>query len=186
MLDTDWTNREATDADMRERDQNVFSKAADKFKAWILVRQSNQRARPFIGQRVYQPKPLSCKPKTANAQPSSGNTNLQVAGLVADPFRWPDAFTADRIEAARREWESFREFHGLGEFVDLSEVKSPPPGLKRTKSGFTFDDRGGRRDSPRGYAINVVEGSKHEGCLTLHGKYIYGDYDLYHIVFLAL
>jgi len=33
-----------------------------------------------------------------------------------------------------------------------------------------------------GYAVDGNSGSKHYGCVTLHGKYIYSDYDLWDVV----
>ena len=96
--------------------------------------------------------------------------NKRVEGLVADPFRWPEAFKREKIDEARDLWKEFRNDCGLGEF-------------KREGTGFKFEG------SPRSvraypYAIDTQPGSLHEGCLTLEGKYLYGDYDLFHIVFL--
>jgi hypothetical protein len=150
---------------MRPHDQSVFLKAADKFKAWILVRKLNERSQQYVGRAHYQPKPISCKPKTAHLP--LPRADKQVDGLVVDPFRWTEAFRTEKLGEALELWTEFRRQHGLGEF-------------KRTASGFVFE---GRRSGDLGYAINAEPGSRHEGCLTFEGKYLYGDYDLFDIVF---
>jgi hypothetical protein len=148
---------------MRERDKAVFRKASKEFNAWILVRRTNTKSLDFVGSRIYQPKPINCKPKTATVD-VHGKT---IAGLVADPMRWPDAF-GDRLAKALELWTEFRAVHRLGTFRRL------------IRGGFAFD---GARSAASGFAIDVEPGSKHEGCLTYEGKYLYGDYDLFDIVF---
>jgi hypothetical protein len=150
---------------MNQRDQNVFLKAAGRFNAWILVRQTNPSSFQYKGKAVYQPKPISCKPKTAGV--SLGRPDKQVDGLVADPYRWREAFSADKIAEARDLWDGFRRLYGFGEYV-------------RTPEGFEFKGR----SSSMGFAIDIQPRSLHEGCLTLEGKYLYGDYDLFDIIFL--
>jgi len=150
---------------MRTRDRAVFLKAAAKFHAWILVRVSNKWSLEYVGQRIYQPKPVGCKPKTASNLVSE--PGKKIIGLVADPVRWSEAF-ADRLVEALELWMKFRSLHNLGEF------------RRQEGGGFVFE---GARSSGAGYGIDVEPGSRHEGCLTYEGKYIYGDYDLFDIVF---
>ncbi len=151
---------------MRTRDREVFLKAAARFQAWILVRQSNPRSFQYVGKAIYQPKPISCKPKTSDVP--VGQRGKQVDGLVVDPVRWPEAFSGHRRGDAIALWMKFRSLHNLGEF-------------KRTTDGrFVFE---GARGSGAAYGIDAEPGSRHEGCLTFEGKYIYGDYDLFDMVF---
>jgi hypothetical protein len=149
---------------MTPRDENVFLKAADEFQAWILVRQTNPKSLQYLRKTIYQSKPISCKPKTADLPLS--RSDKKIDGLVADPNRWPAAFS--KLSDARQFWSEFRLEHGLGEF-------------KETINGFIFS---GPRSSALGFAINTEPTSTHEGCLTLEGKYLYGDFDLFDIVFL--
>lgn len=150
---------------MRTRDEQIFLKAAAKFNAWILVREDNEFSLPYVGKASYQPKPIACKPKTAN----NLVVEKKIAGLVADPFRWPQAFKGEKLAKAQSEWIQFRNLHQLGHF-------------KRTPDGHVFD---GRNHSALGFGIDTSPRSQHEGCLTFEGKYLYGDYDLFDIVFLG-
>jgi len=152
---------------MTSRDQNVFLKAAKQFNAWILVRQTNPRSLQYKGKRLYEPKPINCKPKTAD-RPLAW-PNKQVDGLVVDPFRWPEAFSGGKIEAARELWTEFRLKYGLGEYVTTPE-------------GFKFL---GKNSSHFDFAVNIEPTSPHEGCLSQKGKYLYGDFDLFDIVFVG-
>lgn len=92
----------------------------------------------------------------------------QVEGLVVNPFRWPEAFSAGKLADAGKYWTEFRMKYGLGEYV-------------ATSSGFIFF---GNRSSHFDFAINIEPKSPHEGCLTQSGKYLFGDFDLFDIVFL--
>jgi hypothetical protein len=78
----------------------------------------------------------------------------QLAGLVVDPTVWPGAYSAARSSDAVALWRSFAGEHGL------------------SKSGA------GRH----GYAVERNRDSRHYGCVTLNGSYIFGDYDLFDIV----
>jgi len=149
---------------MRQRDQFIFAKAAQRHGAWIFVRDTNVHSLQYIGRHPYEPKPISCKPKTAPSDP--GLPNKKTAGLVTDPIRWPDAFGAKQASAADI-WIQFITLHGLGRWDPVRKAYAGP-----TKASF-------------GFGINAEPGSPHEGCLTLEGKYLYGDYDLFDIVLLS-
>lgn len=151
--------RPMTSQDMRPKDQHAFSKAAMRFQAWIFVRLSNPLSRPYMARRPYEPKPIDCKPKTANRKLAVGRT--RVAGLVTDPVRWPAAFSSDKLNAAVDEWMKFRKRYGLGGYTASGAFE----GVHHVSSG---------------YATNTVADSLHEGCLTLEGSYLYSDYDLFH------
>lgn len=150
------------DLAMRSRDEIVFSKTAQLFVVWILVRETNPTSLEFIDHKLYQPKPITCKPKTAK----NSVRHKTIMGLVADPFRWPEAYAGQGKDALTL-WKEFCALHGLGVFLKL------PTG------GFKFV---GSRSGHTGYAINTDPDSKHEGCLTFEGKYLYSDYDLFDIV----
>lgn len=90
---------------MRRQDRGAFQQAAQKFNVWILVRRTNPASLPYIGQQGYTPKRIDCKAKTADH-----NVERRVtAGLVTDPFRWPDAFDDDRLKKAQKIWREFAE-----------------------------------------------------------------------------
>jgi hypothetical protein len=150
---------------MRPRDYEVFRKTARRFSVWILVRITNKWSLEYIGHRLYQPKPITCKPKTADH--GADTATKKIRGLVADPVRWPAAFAGK--SKALDLWNDFRTLHGLGEFERQSDGSFRfPPNAKHT--------------SASGYAIDIQASSKHEGCVTYEGKYLYGDYDLFDIV----
>jgi hypothetical protein len=145
-------------------DQKSFLNAAEKFGAWIFVRETNPRSFQYVRGAVYQPKPISCKPKTADLM--LGYTNKKVDGLVTDPVRWPEAFSPAKLTETLDLWHDFRRQYCLGEFL-------------KTSNGFTFL---GKNSSPLGFAIDTNPLSKHEGCVTFGGKYLCGDYDLFAVV----
>lgn len=135
---------------MREQDKKVFVEAAAKFAAWILVRRTNPASLSYIGRAGYVPKRIDCKPKTADFD-LPGRT---LAGLVADPVRFPQAFSPRKhAEGAVEKWQEFVRDHGLAKAGSVSL-----------------------------FAIDENEKSPHFGCLMMQGKYIHGDYDLYDIV----
>ncbi|MFM2094601.1 MAG: hypothetical protein RIS70_1725 [Planctomycetota bacterium] len=135
---------------MRAQDRKVFVEAAAKFDAWILVRRTNPASLPYIGRTGYVPKRIDCKPKTADFD-VPGRT---LAGLVADPVRFPQAFSASKLaDGAVKKWQDFVRDHGLAK----------PGGLSL-------------------FAIDENDKSPHFGCLMMQGKYIHGDYDLYDII----
>jgi hypothetical protein len=140
---------------MRVQDRPIFSSAAVKFKAFILVRQTNPASLKYIGRSDCVPKPIECKAKTADFDTADFKSRRQrrVAGLVVDPTRLPNVFEPGKLKKAEKCWQ---------EFLLLFPGSNGQPGAP-----FGIDDQ---------------EESEHFGCLTLHGNYIHGDYDLYDIV----
>src|SRR4051812_20005553 len=92
---------------MRPQDVPHFQRAASHFRVWILVRDTNLASLEYIdlakaGQN-YFPKPIDCKPKTADRSPSS----RKHAGLVVDPEASAASFTDSKLEKALEEWKKW-------------------------------------------------------------------------------
>jgi hypothetical protein len=133
---------------MRPQDRAVFSQAARNFQLWILVRRTNPESLKYIGLSGYVPKPIECKAKTADKDSKRG----RLAGLVADPTRCPEAFSAAKLGKALQIWN--------GEFSQHTQVEKP-----------------GSR-----WAVVTDQSARHYGAVTCNGDFIYGDYDLYDII----
>src|SRR5687767_3759192 len=90
---------------MRPQDKKVFQEAAGKLQLWILVRRTNPESLKYIGVAGYTPKPLDCKPKTADVD--CGGFTL--AGLVVDPTLHGQSFKSpDKRADAEKYWREFR------------------------------------------------------------------------------
>jgi hypothetical protein len=137
---------------MRERDVEIFKGAAVFASSWILLRQTNIASLKFVGRADCLPKPLSCKFKTANRDSKSCAT----AGLVVSFELHPDAF--EKPEKAQKEWMKYAAKYGL------KQRQFPP------------------HKPNKGYGLDLDERSDRFGCITLDGKYLYGDYDLFDII----
>jgi len=61
----------------------AFKWAARESKCAIMVRRTNPASLPYIGKQGYTPKPVTCKPKTADKNTAWG---YQIAGLVINPY----------------------------------------------------------------------------------------------------
>src|SRR5207237_806375 len=70
---------------IRPRDINAFTAAAKVYKVYILVRRTNPASLKYIGMPGFTPKPLDCKPKTADADIVIDGRRRETAGLVVDP-----------------------------------------------------------------------------------------------------
>jgi len=144
---------------MRPQDKPIFSAAAAEFSVWILVRRTNPDSLKYAGLPGYAPKPIDCKPKTADCNQSRYAT----AGLVVDASIWPNAFvSAEKREKARKLWDSFYRETIAGE----NRATGDPQLIARGQS----------------YSVDTDRNSKHYGCLMLGGCYLFGDYDLYDII----
>lgn len=144
---------------MHQRDVGIFIKAAQKFQAWIFVRLTNEHGTQYFGKAIYAPKPIDIKAKTAGRPVN--DPDKQIEGLVADPRRWPEAFKDPK--KAEKLWDGFCEDQGLGQY----------------NTEGVFD---GRKSGDFGFSIDTEPGSKHEGCVTKSGMYLFGDHDLFDIV----
>jgi hypothetical protein len=187
---------------IRLNDWFVFHQAAQAFGVWILVRWTNPYSLKYIGQRAwdprtgrsydYVPKPIDCKPKTANANVGK----YEIAGLVVDPtiHGMPSAKAADA-------WNEFLQSHKVATGAELnrksltagtSPLARPSLGqavhIDQTRAGVDSAAlkqalrRGPSDRSVREFRVDLDPASRHYGCLTLNGAYLHGDYDLKDIV----
>jgi hypothetical protein len=183
----DWS----AELKIRRDDIAVFSEAARYFDHIISVRATNTQSLRYIGQKMFSPKPIDCKPKTAdnNAYLRSGGQLVECAGLVVDPTVVGfSAFKSERkSEAARHSWGSFLK--------DKTDEELARKVFRRRESkGF--------------YAVERYKQSKYFGCLMLSNQdvpakdfdvalaewqdfkntqmnYIHGDYDLYGLIYVV-
>lgn len=173
---------------LRRDDVAVFAAAAEVFDHIIIVRATNVKSLNYIGQKNYTPKPIDCKPKTADSDCFVQDVNIFVecAGLVVDPTLVSyAAFSSDKKRSkARESWVSFLK-------DKTKEETSRRVFRRRGTKGF--------------YAVDTLRSSRHFGCLmlstqdipsedfSLHGRgwlrfkqaemrYIHGDYDLYGLI----
>lgn len=110
---------------------------------------TNKQSLRFVNRAGFVPKPMSCKAKTADVDPRG----KQIAGLVVDPTKVPEAFSHTRRSGAERIWREFAQ-------------RLQP----------------GHRNGPGNYTVESNSSAPHFGCLRLNGNLIYGDYDLFDIV----
>jgi hypothetical protein len=85
------------------------------------VRRTNPSSLQYIGVDGYAPKPIDCKPKTAQYNVGSWRT----AGLVVSPHVHPAAFESAKLQRARLAWNSF----ALGKDLERSN----------SSNGYTLD-----------------------------------------------
>ncbi len=171
---------------IRRGDIDVFLAAAVGFEHIVIVRSTNEKSLKYIGQKKYVPKPIDCKPKTAdNNAYVAGAGQIECGGLVVDPSVVGfSAFSENKLSKAEHAWSSF--LRGKTE-------------SERARKIFP------RRQSKGFYAVDTDKSSKHFGCLMLsehdvpgadfglnvvawadfkrnHMNYIHGDYDLYGLI----
>lgn len=144
----------------------IFIAAAREFNCHILVRKTGRASISWMGKRGYTGKRADMKAKTADVveHPHS------VAGLVCSPELRPGAFSAQRLDAARKEW------------AKSSHLVTVP----RNKAGF--DDSRAPRGCLTPYLLQNNPDHEHYGCVALvdmgllKPRYVHGDYDLYAII----
>ncbi len=89
---------------MRRTDRAIFVSAAQDLGLWILVRRTNPQSLEYVGRPGYVPKPIDCKPKTADRDLGP----RKLAGLVVDPNSVPpDAFLPQKRPKALEAWTEF-------------------------------------------------------------------------------
>lgn len=162
---------------MREKDIEVFKKAAQRYRVYILVRRTNVASMQYFEKDGYVAKRLDCKAKTAQYNvPLARHGIKQTAGLVVDPTidGFIAAFDPDKYAVAREEWEKFA--HKL----------PPEPVTGPGSRDLTYFPGLGF------YAVQRDPAHPHYGCvmfasnsLISAARYVHGDYDLYDIVPLA-
>lgn len=173
---------------LRREDVAVFAAAAEVFDHIIIVRATNVKSLGYIGGKYFVPKPIDCKPKTADDDCFVQDVNLYVecAGLVVDPSVVSyAAFASEKKRTKAREaWTSFVQ----GKTQDETRRKVF---RRRGSKGF--------------YAVDTLITSRRYGCLMLSNqdlpsddfnlsgrgwmrfkqtemRYIHGDYDLYGLI----
>ena len=174
---------------IRRQDVAVFLAAANWFDHVILVRATNPNSLPYLGRQGYGPKPLDCKPKTADKDVFAAGHPVRCAGLVVDPtLVGGQAFGSDgKRQDALKLWDKF--------------ILSAPPD-ERGRRVFRRSGGGGYRGF---FAVDTWGPSEHYGCLMMtdnplptrefdlrltefqefkhaHLSYICGDYDLYGLI----
>ncbi|SKB47634.1 hypothetical protein SAMN05660293_00418 [Dyadobacter psychrophilus] len=137
---------------MREEDIHLFQQAAVHTKSWVLLRQTNVHSLQFIGRNDCTPKPMICKFKTANRN----SNNRQIAGLVVSYEMHPNAF--EKPESAEKQWIKYASKY----FLTLRQMPLHKPSY--------------------GFGLDLDKASDRYGCITLDGKYLFGDYDLYDVI----
>jgi len=154
---------------MRVKDRLAFRDAASFENCWILVRAINPSSIRYLDDPQYTPKPIDCKPKTADADVSGKN----LAGLVIVPgIHGPPAFRGGKFSKAIDCWNSFLQSHGI----------TPCPDMKLNQRQRALKEAEALNRSRGDYQVDVDERSKHFGCLRFQGKWIHGDYDLKDII----
>ena len=157
---------------MRPEHIMAFQDAAAHFNVYILVRQTNLASLQHIGQGYALPKPLDCKPKTADVDVLLPSGTKKIAGLVVDPeIVGAAAFNGAKYAKAQSEWQRFAKTMIRPEVATLEKQKN------------TRWIVGGR------YLVDLDPASERYGALkltptglTTAAKYIHGDFDLYGII----
>jgi hypothetical protein len=154
---------------MRVKDRLAFRDAAASQNCWILVRAINPSSIRYLDDPQYTPKPIDCKPKTADAD--CGGKNL--AGLVIVPgIHGAPAFRGGKFSKALDCWNSFLKSQNV---APCSDGKLNPK-QRSLKEADALNRSGGD------YQVDVDERSRHFGCLKFQRKWIHGDYDLKDII----
>lgn len=86
---------------MRKPDKLVFAACAIDKGLWILVRRTNPASLDYIGRPGFVPKPIDCKPKTADFG--------KFAGLVISPQLVQNAFSKSKQPKAEEAWTKFQK-----------------------------------------------------------------------------
>ena len=157
---------------MRPEHIMAFQDAAEHFNVYILVRQTNLASLQHIGQGHAVPKPLDCKPKTADLDVLLPTGTKKVAGLVVNPeIVGSAAFNGVKYGKALSEWQRFAKTMIRPEVATFEKQK---------KAKWIV---GGR------YLVDLDPASERYGALkltptglTTAAKYIHGDFDLYGII----
>lgn len=160
---------------IRPQDFDAFAAAAKHFRVQILVRRTNPHSLQYIGHPGYMPKPLDCKPKTADQNVTLPNGVVsRCAGLVVDPMipGFDKAFRPERLAKAKQAWRKFALAHGIWNAALYHGTVHP--GAQQLYRGNQY--RGGASDvapeagytTPhRGgvYLVQTLAERAHFGCL---------------------
>jgi len=149
---------------IRRQDMEAFRDAARTFRVHILVRRTNPGSLQYIGRRGYIPKPIDCKPKTAdrNVMLPTGII-ARCGGLVVNPMLpgFEQAFVSERkAKKAIAEWLEFAQKYGL--LKDLYSGEAYVAGKSEFESGgksYQTTDRGGV------FLVQYDPAHQHYGCV---------------------
>ena len=190
---------------IRRQDVEAFRDAARLFHVHILIRRTNPGSLQYVGRRGYMPKPIDCKPKTAdrNVMLPTGRI-VRCAGLVVNPTvpGFEKAFASERkAKKSVSEWLEFAQKYGL--LKDLYSGEAYVAGRSDVESGgrsYRTTDRGGV------FLVQYDPAHVHYGCMMFcpvkvfnggapdlataiqplptrpTNLYIHGDYDIFGIV----
>lgn len=182
----DWS----VELGIRRIDVAIFLAASRGYDHIICVRSTNTKSLCYVGQKMFTPKPIDCKPKTSDMDVYVPAVGIQVAcaGLVVDPtVMGSAAFKGNKFDKVCAAWTSFLKDKTCEE---------------QQKKVFR------RRESKGFYAVDNYKQSNYYGCLMLsdqdipasqfnladrdwqefkrdHMCYIHGDYDLYGLIDVA-
>jgi len=171
---------------MRAKDLQKFLMVARDYNVTILVRQTNEAALKYIGQRGYYPKPAVCKAKTADQNPRPiGATTLRtydVAGLVVHPAFHPSVYGPAKMQKAQDCWD-----HTMEVLSPQMMHKRVDPYDKQSCAPWGVERKGAGAASRWSWRVDIDPNSPRFGCLQLRKdgiemSYIHGDYDLKDVV----
>lgn len=154
---------------LRVKDRLAMRDAAAFHNCWILVRATNPASLRYLDDPKYTPKPIDCKPKTADAD----THGKSLAGLVIVPGIYgAGAFRGAKFSKALDCWNSFLKSQNVAPCQEAN-LSQKQRGLKEAEA----------LNKLRGeYQVDLDEQSKHFGCLKFKGKWIHGDFDLKDII----
>ena len=167
----------ASGCGMTSGHRKIFFQVARTLKVWILVRATNPESLKFIGSNFPDvvPKPLLCKPKTAQQG--------RHAGLVVCPHLSVESFSPEKLEKAINTYNSWApnwQMERTRSSFETTDPTQPIDFLARLYPGVST------AGVPDGFGIIEDERDPRYGCVVvLQGgrRYlIHGDYDLYDVV----
>ncbi len=154
---------------MRTKDKVAFRDAAKHLNCWILVREINSASLQYISSPGYTPKPIDCKPKTAD----SDANGKKLAGLVVAPtIHGSASFSSNKFPKAMGCWKDFLGQQGVNACTE--------PGLTPQEQGIKEAEDLNKKSIE--YGVDLDNRSVHYGCLKFNNKWIHGDYDLKDII----
>lgn len=139
---------------MRPEDIRAFKRCAQECAVYILVRMTNEASLQYIAREGFHPKPINCKPKTADFDVTFERRHaiswpIYCSGLVVDPTLpgMNRAFSEHKYRKAIKAWGDFRD-----------KVAVPDPNA--LGRGVYTQLAGQRR-----YAVQLDPNSHQWGCL---------------------
>lgn len=180
----------STGLGMRGKDVRAFCMIAQKYKVYILVRQTNEASLHYVGQAGYYPKPAAIKAKTSDNDPPpfiypvGGQVRTaqhRVAGLVANPWLQPAVYAGSKLSKAKDYWLETLDI-ALSPGANIPEASATKPETWVVWGKERLSARTGWR-----WKIDIDPASPHFGCLQIAKdavtwSYVHGDYDLKDVI----